>query len=635
MLSPPRLLCAAALLSAASGALVACTYDFEAFDPRLGTGTGSGAGTGTPAGTPGGTASGTPGGTPSGTPTECTPGSTASCYSGEPQTENVGICHGGQMTCNDSGTAFGACEGEVTPTDEDCSTPYDDDCDGQANEPDASCDCTPGTTTACYDGQPSTDGVGRCHAGEQLCLPSGTGYGPCAGQLLPIHENCSTTVDDDCDGNTNDHCATWSLRFNAYDPDAVWGLAVDSADNLLLAGSVTRDISFGGPTLPGGWHDDVYVAKLSPTGSHLWSKRYGDTEHQVAMAVAVDPSDNVYLGGIFAGTIDFGGGYSVTAIDGDDLFVAKLDSAGNTLWAYSYGGVAGQDIHDIDVDSAGNLIVTGDFENTLTFGTDVLTSVDLWDGFVAKFDTDGAYQWSLAFGGTGYDIGRRVEADAAGAIFLIGDFDEEVSLGGSTLNDQGSDDVFVAKLDASGGHLWSLRMGSSDWENAWALGLDAAGNPVVGAEYHGTFGSPSQSHPNAGDEDLVVVKLDGATGAELWSRSFGGPGDEDLDDLAVDATGRVMLGAGSEGLLDMGDGPMLPASDDGSDDWVMALLDANGDLLYARRFGDPSDQDLRQVAVDSAGYWIATGECRGNIDLGNGMLWSGDEEDIVIGKFAP
>jgi hypothetical protein len=137
--------------------------------------------------------------------TDCEPGTAQSCYSGPPGTEDVGICTGGTQICNEEGTGFGECFGEVLPSVENCSTGLDDDCDGAVNEA-ADCTCTPNTTVACYTGPMGTQNVGICKPGTKTCNAQGTGYGNCNGQVLPVNENCNTATDDDCDGVPNDGC---------------------------------------------------------------------------------------------------------------------------------------------------------------------------------------------------------------------------------------------------------------------------------------------------------------------------------------------------------------------------------------------------------------------------------------------
>jgi hypothetical protein len=137
----------------------------------------------------------------------CVPGSTTSCYSGPPGTQNVGACIAGQQTCNPDGTAYGPCVGQVTPVAETCNTFVDDDCDGLTNEGGAACVCVPLEVAWCYWGPPETLNVGACHAGYKLCSPDGLFWSGCQTQYTPQAETCLTTVDDDCDGQVNEEGA--------------------------------------------------------------------------------------------------------------------------------------------------------------------------------------------------------------------------------------------------------------------------------------------------------------------------------------------------------------------------------------------------------------------------------------------
>jgi len=132
----------------------------------------------------------------------CEPGVQEHCYEGPIGTEGVGVCVGGLTTCLPDGLSWGPCEGQVLPSQEVCATPGDDDCNGQTNEGGPDCGCTPGSAIACYSGPPSTEGVGICHGGQQVCNANGNGYGPCEGEVTPGTEDCATPQDEDCDGQT-------------------------------------------------------------------------------------------------------------------------------------------------------------------------------------------------------------------------------------------------------------------------------------------------------------------------------------------------------------------------------------------------------------------------------------------------
>ncbi|WP_249039713.1 Kelch repeat-containing protein, partial [Archangium gephyra] len=136
---------------------------------------------------------------------QCWPGQEEKCeYGGPAGTEGVGACRASMRTCNDSGTEWEACTGEVTPLPEElCTTPGDDDCDGVENEGTV-CVCVPHSSQGCYSGPEGTQGVGQCHAGTQQCNASGTGWGACTGEVTPQVESCANATDDDCNGHIND-----------------------------------------------------------------------------------------------------------------------------------------------------------------------------------------------------------------------------------------------------------------------------------------------------------------------------------------------------------------------------------------------------------------------------------------------
>jgi hypothetical protein len=129
----------------------------------------------------------------------CYPGDMLSCYTGQIATLNVGICKSGMRRCNETGTAFGPCIGEVTPTDELCSDGKDNDCDGQIDE---ECQiCTPNSIEGCSSGL-----LGACFAGIKVCNQDGSGYAQCQSIIEPTAEICGNAIDDDCDGQVDEEC---------------------------------------------------------------------------------------------------------------------------------------------------------------------------------------------------------------------------------------------------------------------------------------------------------------------------------------------------------------------------------------------------------------------------------------------
>src|SRR5437773_827609 len=121
-------------------------------------------------------------------------------------------------------------------------------------------------------------------------------------------------------------------------------------------------------------YQDIFLVKLSPTGTNVWAKRFGGSGVDVATAVAVDKQNNsVIVAGYFTGTVDFGGG-PLTSAGGADVFVAKYAADGGFQWAKRFGGTSGDVAASVAVDGSGNVVVGGRFSGSVDFGGGTLTS---------------------------------------------------------------------------------------------------------------------------------------------------------------------------------------------------------------------------------------------------------------------
>ena len=152
--------------------------------------------------------------------------------------------------------------------------------------------------------------------------------------------------------------------------------------------------------------------------------------------------------GFFQGTVDFGGGTLTSAdADFDDIYVVKFGSDGTHVWSKRFGGPNSQQAFCVAVDAAGNVIVSGVFSESVDFGGGALSG--RYDVFLAKFDPDGNHLWSERFGDFVIQEGWGVAVDNSGNIVLAGRSDGSVDFGGGTLTTAGASDIFVAKFGAA------------------------------------------------------------------------------------------------------------------------------------------------------------------------------------------
>lgn len=446
---------------------------------------------------------------------------------------------------------------------------------------------------------------------------------------LMVSGNPGGTVEAALTGTGNWYL--WSKRLGGTLDDSANAVAVDGGGNVLVAGSFRLQAEFGGETLTSAGGSEVFVAKYAPDGRHLWSKRLGGTSSDYAWAVAVDGSSNVLVAGDFAGTADFGGG-PLTSVGYDDIFLAKYDANGTHLWSKRLGGTGSDAAWSMAVDGSGNVLVTGAFEGTADFGGGPLVSAGNTDIFVAKYSSGGTHLWSKRFGGTDYERAWAVAADGSGNVLLAGDFAGMADLGGGPLTSAGSDDVFVARYDASGVHLWSKRFGGAGNERASAMAVDRSGSVLLAGEFLGTADFGGGPLTSAGSADIFVAKYD-AGGAPLWSKRFGGSGYDRAWAVAADgSSGHVLMAGQHEGGVDFGGGVL---SSHGFGDIFAVQCDAGGAHLWSRSFGGTFPDSAATVAVDGSGNMLVAGDFASSVDFGGGAFFSTGRNDGFLLKLAP
>jgi len=236
----------------------------------------------------------------------------------------------------------------------------------------------------------------------------------------------------------------WAKGFGSLDGTNNYGqgIALDASSNVVVTGYFQGSIDFGGGSLTApGSGNDIFVAKYGPSGSHLWSKRFGDTANQEAWATVVDTTGNVFITGTFKSTVDFGGGpISSNGLLYPDAFLTKLSSAGQYMWAKSFSSPSSDVGRGLAVDSNNNIFVTGYSLGSVDFGGGSLLS-NGQNTFLAKYSTTGAYLFSRNYPGTNFGIG--VTTDRNGNVGVTGWYQGSADFGNGTLTNAGSLDGFM------------------------------------------------------------------------------------------------------------------------------------------------------------------------------------------------
>jgi hypothetical protein len=420
-----------------------------------------------------------------------------------------------------------------------------------------------------------------------------------------------------------------------FGPDgtqSILAVSTDKQGNILLAGAFDGSINLGGQTLTSAGKQDIFIAKLSPTGQHIWSKRFGDSYNQTATGIGADANGNVIVTGIFIGNVDFGGGTLTSdTIFFQDVFLAKFTPDGTHIFSKRYGDSNIQYANGLAVDLYGNAIISGYFQNNVDFGGGTLTSAGDFDVFVAKFDGSGAHVWSKRFGDAQVQRGRAVAVDGSGNVVIGGDAQGMTDFGGGALTAGTTSSAFVAKLSADGKHVWSKMFGAGK-----ALGQAVAvapnGDVALAGAFEGTidFGGGPMENPNV--QDAFVAVLGGASGAHVWSKQLGDDLSQSATGVAFTAKNEALLAGGFTGTIPLGASKL--SSQGGFDAFVMRF-DGKGCPVWARSYGDPAVQSPQSLMVDpiSSGAFLA-GSFGGTVDFGSGPI-AATADDAFLVKLVP
>jgi len=426
----------------------------------------------------------------------------------------------------------------------------------------------------------------------------------------------------------------WASRAGGYDNDISYSIAIDNQGNHYITGAYGGTVSFGTTTLiSSSVFLDVFIAKLDSNGNWLWAVSAGGASSDRGNSIAVDTCGNLYVTGDFRETANFG----TTQLIGNgvtNIFVAKLDTDGNWLWVLQSVGTSPSDFvirPSLAIDNANHVFVTGYFSGIMSFGNlPPLTNNGNYSLFISKLDSNGNWIWAKQAEGTGFSYSSNVTLEDSINIYLCGYFSGNIVIGITQLTSSGSSDVFAAKLDTNGNWLWAIRAGGTDYEHCSSIALDNSEHIYLTGEFSGTasFGTITLTSSWIGDYDIFIAKLD-TSGNIIWAVGAGGVESDCGNSITVDNSDNIYL-AGSFSNTAVFGSTSLTSS--GVSDVLVAKLDSSGNWLWAEKAGGTASERVHDIALDSSGNLSITGYFNSSTGLGPDSLIVNGTGRIFVAK---
>jgi len=428
----------------------------------------------------------------------------------------------------------------------------------------------------------------------------------------------------------------WAKRAGSYAFDLGYGVGTDNAGNVYIAGKYElKGAKFGDVSVGCAGNHDIYIAKYGPSGNFLWVRTAGGTIGDYAHCIAVDGAGNSYISGEFETTSYFGS-VALKTSGSNDIFVAKYNTNGTLLWARKLGGGGDDKGHGICI-SGGNIYVTGYFKGTANFSGTYLTASGSRDIFVAKYTSDGVFQWARKAGGGGDDEGYAISSDPSGNCYVTGYFTGGANFSGVGISAYGSKDIFIAKYNSAGSLVWVKKAGGTAADYGHGIKVDNNYNVFLtgGFRVKSTFGS-IQLTAQKGDADVFVARYD-QNGNAVWVRKGGGPINDYGRGIALDANSNLYI-TGNYGLNATFGTTTLSGAD--STEIYFASYDPSGNFRWALKVGgqkDKSDPNRfiemgLSIATDPFGNVIGSGAYRSSSTFGSTTLAPWDHTDVYVTK---
>jgi hypothetical protein len=344
----------------------------------------------------------------------------------------------------------------------------------------------------------------------------------------------------------------------------------------------------------GAGGDDVYLMKTNSSGDTLWTSTFGDEYSDVGQSVQQTADDGYILTGATNSYDPEWGAY--------DIYLLKSDADGNEDWhkVIRYD----QDLpgteewaNSVKTTSDGGYVLAGEINDY---------DPDKWnEALLIKTDANGNVLWKKLFGGSGRDGAKSVQQTTDGGYIIAGftgSFGVELR------------DVYLIKTDAGGNQVWSKTFGGSGYDGATSVCQTFDGGYII-AGYLNSL-------------DIYLIKTD-ANGNEVWSKTFGGEQVDIAHSVQQTSDGGYIIAGFTESYAE------------GGEDVYLIKTDSDGNEVWSKTFGGPDDDCGYLVQQTSDGGYIIAGY-KGSYGATKDDVYlikvkpdgSGIDEEITAGSFS-
>ncbi len=380
-----------------------------------------------------------------------------------------------------------------------------------------------------------------------------------------------------------------------------YGVTYDHEKSIYTVGDFAGTADFDpGPgvfNMTAGSSEDLFIQKIDSLGNFEWARQFGSTfSVDSGRDVCISSDSCLLIIGRCNNISDIDPGPSVVSGSQAEgkIVLIKLASDGSVLWVKNFGGASSDTGLKVATDQLGNIYMAGiAYSDSIDFNPGTpnvyMSKEGNFDGWVAKFNSNGDYVWSRMIGGSGSDYVRGLYV--SDYVYVSGQFESNVDFdplgGGNIIGSNGSSDAFIQKMDTLGNVIWTKTFGGIDFDVAYDI-CETVSHDVVAV---GTFKGLVDFNPGILDSlvgsthrDPYVLKLD-SLGQFKWVNTvYSSSSAEKFYAVCTDTSGNIFVTGGYTGTcaFDTPIGYNLIQPTGAYENVVYAKLDSLGKYGWAK-----------------------------------------------------
>lgn len=357
----------------------------------------------------------------------------------------------------------------------------------------------------------------------------------------------------------------------------------------------------------------IFVAAMNQEGAVQWVKNFTNIGYAYFSSIKAS-DEGLCIAGYFQDELQCDG-IQLKANHKTTAFVARLDFAGNVLWAKPVSGeFTGQKLFAIPLGNK-NTLIAGTFAHTICLPEAITIPNSASSNiFAALLDSTGAFTKTLVSKGTGNHNLNDVIADKHDNFYLAGSFEKSISMGNKSMQSAGKTDGFIFCFTKTFEPVYTKQIGSIYNDDIQGIATDNKNNLIATGGYAGDITSCGIKFPAVnGNTDVFVVKFD-AYGNPVWADGFGSKANDYATSVVSNRTGRIYISGSSRGSIRK-ENFFTTANNTGGSLFI-AKYSAEGLIILLDALDANRTNFNRKIEIDDKGYLLLSGNFHKTIPEG-------------------